>query len=238
MDDAERAERDWRTRGREIVEIYRNEGRRRQPASGAGPVTFNILFANTEDVAGPSTKPPQPVVRSRFVKTQEPMPPPVPGMGPPGPDASRARRSPRCAIASGACRRPMLPWRPEPPACRLCTSTPLLGAPPAAYAAQPACGTSSRPDGSIPSAAKRECRRWVRQPPGTMAGPVAAPPGLRAARAATGPLGLPGAATPMPACRSRRPARRRRRSRPPRRSWRRRSTSSWTTSSHEAIKWR
>src|SRR5262245_46292071 len=48
--DAERAEKDWRARGREIIRIYRNDssytgsGRR---ASGKD-VVFNILFSNTE----------------------------------------------------------------------------------------------------------------------------------------------------------------------------------------------
>ena len=65
LEDAERAERDWRTRGREIVEIYRNEGRMgRLGKLGAGPVTFNILFSNTE-IMLPAiySKPPTPVVR-------------------------------------------------------------------------------------------------------------------------------------------------------------------------------
>src|SRR5262245_56756534 len=70
MDDAERAERDWRKRGREVVEVYRGEkaaagGKTKDPARGT---TFNILFANTEVMLGVVyQKPPQPVVRSRFV---------------------------------------------------------------------------------------------------------------------------------------------------------------------------
>jgi hypothetical protein len=88
MDDAERAEQDWRKRGREVVQIYRNEGSRstgKRKVAGDG-VTFNILYANTE-VMLPAVyqKPPKPVVRSRFTKSAPPMPPPmVPPMAPPG----------------------------------------------------------------------------------------------------------------------------------------------------------
>src|SRR5262245_25761499 len=49
--DAERAEQNWRRRGREIVGIYRNEGPGAQnPKSvrNAGGQYYNILFANTE----------------------------------------------------------------------------------------------------------------------------------------------------------------------------------------------
>src|SRR5262245_16082442 len=57
LDDAERAEKEWRQRGREIIQIYRNESgnqtyQNAQPNARAkgrgGRVTFNILFANTE----------------------------------------------------------------------------------------------------------------------------------------------------------------------------------------------
>jgi hypothetical protein len=88
--DAERAEQNWRQRGREIVGIYRNEARASKRAViGPGPVTFNILFANTE-VMLPAVyqKPPEPVVRSRFTKVSmpPPMPPPMmPPMAPPPP---------------------------------------------------------------------------------------------------------------------------------------------------------
>jgi hypothetical protein len=87
--DAERAEQNWRQRGREIVGIYRNEARasRRGAMLGPGPVTFNILYANTE-VMLPAVyqKPPEPVVRSRFTKPPPPpMPPMMPGLGAPPP---------------------------------------------------------------------------------------------------------------------------------------------------------
>src|SRR5580765_2961412 len=58
--DAERAERDWRTRGREIVQIYRGDIPITRPKAGRNngatsyatrqntSSTFNILYANTE----------------------------------------------------------------------------------------------------------------------------------------------------------------------------------------------
>src|SRR5262245_40780128 len=46
LEDAERAERDWRQRAKDILEIYRNEGRNKSGKLTNGPVTFNILFAN------------------------------------------------------------------------------------------------------------------------------------------------------------------------------------------------
>ena len=41
LDDAERAEQDWRRRGREIIQIYRNEGKTTGRKWTAGAVTFN-----------------------------------------------------------------------------------------------------------------------------------------------------------------------------------------------------
>jgi hypothetical protein len=83
LDDAERAERSWRVRGREVVDIYRNEARASRGRAGVGPVTFNVLFSNTEVMLGSVyQKPPAPVVRSRFVKIQQPMQPP--SLAPPG----------------------------------------------------------------------------------------------------------------------------------------------------------
>jgi hypothetical protein len=88
LDDAERAEQDWRRRGREIIGIYRNENRNGKSGKWqAGNITFNILYANTE-VMLPAVyqKPPEPVVRSRFTKVAPPPPPPMPppGLGLPG----------------------------------------------------------------------------------------------------------------------------------------------------------
>lgn len=85
LDDAERAEQDWRKRARDIISIYRNETRNQRATKWTpGPVTFNILYANTE-VMLPVIyqRPPQPVVRSRFTRVAEP-PLPMPPMGMPG----------------------------------------------------------------------------------------------------------------------------------------------------------
>jgi len=101
LSDAERAEQNWRRRGREIVQIYRNEGpgtSSPKSVKNAGGSYFNILFANTE-VMLPAvySKPPTPVVKSRFIQSRKlvpvmppqmpVMPPPMPGPvgGPPGP---------------------------------------------------------------------------------------------------------------------------------------------------------
>ena len=90
--DAERAEQNWRRRGREIVGIYRNEGpgtSSPRSAKNAGGQHFNILYPNTE-VMLPAiyAKPPEPVVRSRFIQARKmvpaPPPPMMPGMMPPG----------------------------------------------------------------------------------------------------------------------------------------------------------
>jgi len=90
LEDAERAEHNWRNRGREIIQIYRNDGNiGKKGRASDGPIHFNVLFANTE-VMLPAiyTKPPQPVVRSRFTKITQPLAPPPgilpPGMAPPG----------------------------------------------------------------------------------------------------------------------------------------------------------
>src|SRR4030095_10613223 len=45
--DAERAEQEWRKRGREIIQIYRNEQKAAKTSKALG-TTFNILYANTE----------------------------------------------------------------------------------------------------------------------------------------------------------------------------------------------
>lgn len=91
LDDAERAEADWRKRGREIIQIYRNDSGNQttQNAKGkskgfGGRVTFNILFANTETMLPAIyTKPPEPVVKSRFTTPGHPFAPPALPGGPP-----------------------------------------------------------------------------------------------------------------------------------------------------------
>lgn len=96
LEDAERAESDWRKRGREIIQIYRNDTgskSNRDAAKGKGSggrVTFNILFANTETMLpAVYTKPPEPVVRARFSNPQNPfmptMPPQLGSLGAPPP---------------------------------------------------------------------------------------------------------------------------------------------------------
>ena len=92
--DAERAEKDWRTRGREIVQIYRGDIPITRPKAGRNRArlfrysefsTFNILYANTEVMLPAAySKPPDPVVRSRFVKKSAVPPPPPPPIMPPG----------------------------------------------------------------------------------------------------------------------------------------------------------
>jgi hypothetical protein len=100
LSDAERAEKDWRARGREIIRIYRNDGSYSAlgKKSSSKDVVFNILFSNTE-VMLPNiySLPPKPVVRSRFVRRSEPAEPPMPppslggmGMGAPPPPGGPA----------------------------------------------------------------------------------------------------------------------------------------------------
>src|SRR5580765_242277 len=106
LSDAERAEKNWRARGRDIVQIYRGDIPITRPRAGKynsqsayatrqdTASAFNILYANTEVMLPAAyAKPPSPVVKSRFVKkTAEPIAPPPPpmlpgmppGMMPPG----------------------------------------------------------------------------------------------------------------------------------------------------------
>ena len=141
--DAERAEKDWRTRGREIVQIYRGDIPITRPKTGKSgsasyasrvnqSSTFNILYANTEVMLPAAyAKPPDPVVRSRFVKKsavpQPPPPPPIipggfglppPGMGgpspmPPGAGPPGAPPPPMGPQGPGAA--PVPPGGPMPP---------------------------------------------------------------------------------------------------------------------------
>ena len=100
--DGERAEADWRSRGRDIIKIYRNDGSTYQSIGKkrlTANQTFNILYSNTE-VMAPAVyaKPPAPVVRSRFVKkSTPPLPlPPPPPMLPPGAPPMGAGASADC----------------------------------------------------------------------------------------------------------------------------------------------
>ena len=166
--DAERAEKDWRARGREIVQIYRGDIPITRPRTGktsgssytssrqGTSSTFNILYANTEVMLPASySKPPDPVVRSRFVKKSAvpapPPPPPIipggfglpppgmgsqppmpPGAGPPGaPPPPMGPQGPGAApVPSGG---PMPPQPPPPPGASPPTPVvPGVGAPPSA----------------------------------------------------------------------------------------------------------
>ena len=99
LSDAERAEKNWRARGRDIVQIYRGDIPITRPKGGKynsatsystrqdAASAFNILYANTEVMLPAAySKPPDPVVKSRFIKkTADPIaPPPPPMMMPPG----------------------------------------------------------------------------------------------------------------------------------------------------------
>ena len=78
LDDAERAEKEWRTRGRTITQIYRNAEAAAKSKKQSTKTAFNILYANTE-VMLPAVyqKPPKPIVRARF--TAPSSTPPAPG---------------------------------------------------------------------------------------------------------------------------------------------------------------
>ena len=164
--DAERAEKDWRSRGREIIRIYRNDGYY-TPAgkkSLSKDIVFNILFSNTE-VMLPNiySTPPKPVVRSRFVRRSEPAEPPMPpplgdmGMGPPPPEL------PPTQLPSGG-GEPALPPGPmvngpagpgimaeggAPPAGNVAPTMPLAGGPPMPGANMGASAEALPPDLSV-----------------------------------------------------------------------------------------
>ena len=121
LSDAERAEKDFRARGRDIVQIYRGDIPITRPRAGKHnsqsaystrqdtASAFNILFANTEVMLPAAyAKPPDPVVRSRFIKkTSEPIQPPPPMGLPPG-------MLPPGMVPPGASG-PPLPGEPMPP---------------------------------------------------------------------------------------------------------------------------
>jgi hypothetical protein len=181
MDDAERTEQDWRKRGRQVVEIYRND-----TSAGKGRVkttetTFNILYANTEVLLGAVyTKPPSPVVRSRFASAKPvpvlPQPPPMPMMpgggmlgppqGPPPAGMPPDIGAPPMPIPAGAA--PPLP--PPDLLPGVAEAAPLggLGLPPPAAMA----GPGPLPPGQPPPPELA--------PPGMPQPPVGAPGGLQA----------------------------------------------------------
>jgi hypothetical protein len=121
--DAERAEQDWRQRGREIIRIYRNDGTYTalNKKRNVNDIVFNILFSNTE-VMLPNiyANPPDPVVRSRFIKKTTPVPqppplPPAPPMMAPPPGPGMPGGPPMAAPQAP----PPAPLPPTPPSPNL-----------------------------------------------------------------------------------------------------------------------
>ena len=179
LSDCERAERNWRTRGREIVRMYRGDIPISRPKASkvgrsytyAGPQnssSFNILYANTEVMLPAAcSQPPDPVVRSRFVKKSAvpslpppmpmPMVPPImppqgggmagppsplpPGAGPPGEPMAMGGPG-GTSSANGSARRPDAPaptsrWPPTPAPSP--GDLPGAGAPPMSIGGAPPC---------------------------------------------------------------------------------------------------
>jgi hypothetical protein len=195
--DAERAEKNWRARGRDIVQIYRGDIPITRPKSGKYSTSsaygtrqetssvFNILYANTEVMLPAAyAKPPDPVVRSRFVKkTAEPiapppppmMPPPgmgaPPGLGPPGP-------TPPGAGPPGA---PGMPLGPPPPGMSAAPGPP---APPTLPPGGPM--PAPPPVGGLPPPPEAGG-----PPPPSPTPPGGGPPGLGPSLPAPAPPGLP-----------------------------------------------
>jgi hypothetical protein len=188
LSDAERAEKDWRARGREIVQIYRGDIPITRPKiSKSGVATygsrvsnssvFNILYANTEVMLPAAyAKPPDPVVRSRFVKksaappiplmppppmgvgAQPPMaggPLPPPGMGSPGPPSGGPPPPPPSPS----------PSPPGPGAVPPAPPVPMGPPPPGAIGAPPP--TAPLPGGGAPT--------MPPPPPGQPMGPSTVP---------------------------------------------------------------
>jgi hypothetical protein len=167
LDDAERAEQDWRIRGRKITAIYRNEVTKSTKKGAAGRVTFNILYANTE-VMLPAiySQPPEPIVRSRWAAPAPPPPPPppmMPGMGmmsgmPPGPGGGGPPMMPPSGGPSplGAAPPPTLPGPgpagPPPMAAPPPLNGPPMAAAPPGPAALPPGGPGLPGAGPVPSA--------------------------------------------------------------------------------------
>ena len=192
LSDAERAEKPWRARGRDIVQIYRGDMPITRPKSGKYNASssystkqdtasaFNILYANTEVMLPAAySKPPDPVVKSRFIKkTADPIQPPPPpmmpplGMAPPG--LGPAGPLPPGVGPPGAPGMP--PGLPPPPAVAAPTGPP---APPMSPGGQ--APPQLPPEGASPSAA----------PPGAAGGP---PPSLTSGGGPPGLPGLPGPA--------------------------------------------
>ena len=212
--DAERAEKDWRGRGREIVQIYRGDIPITRPKAGrnratqmSGSSTFNILYANTEVMLPAAySKPPDPVVRSRFVKKSAvptpPPPPPIipggfglppgamppPGAGPPGgPEAPLGPGGPPAPMAS--------PGGPMPPPPQLAQQAiPPGGVPPAAQPPAPAGLPPGAGAPPVPMPAGGAPPPPPPPPPGMLPGsPTISPP-----QQPVGPGTIPQPAPPAP----------------------------------------
>jgi hypothetical protein len=194
LSDAERAEKNWRARGRDIVQIYRGDIPITRPKSGRYNAAsaygtkqdtasaFNILFANTEVMLPASyAKPPAPVVRSRFIKkTASPIqPPPPPGMLPPGAAPPGMAGPPSPGVPAPPSGPPGFPAGPVG-APGMPPSSPI---PPPGLAPAGAAGPPGGPGGLPPS-----------MPPTPGGGPPQAPPGppgLGPSLPAPTPPGLP-----------------------------------------------
>ncbi|HEX5261945.1 MAG TPA: hypothetical protein VFW13_00350, partial [Phenylobacterium sp.] len=176
LSDAERAEKEWRERGREVVQIYRNEHRTARSIRSTNQVTYNILYANTE-VMLPAIyqQPPDPVVRSRYAQPTPPPAPPTMPLPPPG----------------------MPPMGGPPPPL-----PPGLGPPPGALAGGPPGGPvpgSPPPGGSPPIDLAAGPPAAAGPPPMAMAGPPPSPPiGGPGGPPGMPPGGPPGMGPPMP----------------------------------------
>ena len=180
LSDAERAEKNWRSRGRDIVQIYRGDIPITRPKGGKYNAAtsystkqdtasaFNILYANTEVMLPAAyAKPPDPVVRSRFVKkTANPIQPPAPAndglapkRGPSGHGASRhgpagdgpsllgIRPSPTGRGSPG--RAADAAWGPDAPRPRTAAPAPGPGPPGAPTAPYPRPGSRGPADPTL-----------------------------------------------------------------------------------------
>ena len=223
--DAERAERDWRTRGREIVQIYRGDIPISRPKAGgrtgraytySGPQnssTFNILYANTEVMLPAAySKPPDPVVRSRFVKKSAapPMPPPPPmipgmmpppGLGPPGPPGVPPPGAPPVPMPPQGAGAPPVPPGGVPPQMPPPSGPPPQMSPGAAGASPPIGAPPPQPAlGGAPPPPQPPLPPGVvdpnAPPPGSPGGPPG-PPTMAPPTQPVGPQTVPQPA-PMP----------------------------------------
>jgi hypothetical protein len=140
LDDAERTEKEWRARGREIIQIYRNETSAGKSKKAGGETTFNILYSNTEVMAGAIYQhPAKPLVRSRFTSVEKmtPMPPPMP-MGMPGMMAPPPGMPPIGALPGG-------PPPGMPPLGAEPAAPPPMGPPPMGMPLSPPIGGPGMP---------------------------------------------------------------------------------------------